>query len=143
MFKLETILSARSSNSEMGLSDLINKLKQKGSENWSLGHGGKASEQCVFESRDRLSGLRPNCFAVTVKICSYKAKFAFRNILLTEAFVLLRCYTSYVGRCLRACGTAYLFPSQGSINQRKVFYCLTLKDGTDRLSLNVSEQVST
>ena len=30
MFKLETVLSARSSNSEMGLSDLINKLKQNG-----------------------------------------------------------------------------------------------------------------
>jgi len=60
MFKLETILSARSSDSEMGLSDLINKLKQNGSENWSLGHGGKASEQCVSESRDRLSRLGPN-----------------------------------------------------------------------------------
>jgi ABC-type uncharacterized transport system permease subunit len=85
----------------------------------------------------------PTCLAVIAKICSYKAKLAFRNILIIEAFVLLRCYTSYVGRCLRTCGTACLFHSRGSVTQRKEFYCLTLEDGTDRLSRNVSEQVST
>jgi len=39
----------------------------------------------------------PTYLAVTGKICSSKAKLAFRNILLTEAFVLLRCYAFYFG----------------------------------------------
>jgi hypothetical protein len=52
-----------------------------------------------------------------------------------EAFAALGCYATLVGIC------SPTFRYRISVKQSSFFYCLTLEDGTDRLSRNVDKQL--
>jgi hypothetical protein len=76
----------------MGLSDLINKLKQNGSRTGAWGAVVRPWNNVLSSTEIACLVSGPACLVVTEKICSYKANLASINILFTEAFLLLRCY---------------------------------------------------